>query len=129
MKETSLNDIERINVILLVLGSMASAIVMRNYQYFMSFAIGSAIVVLNFRFLRRIIESIFAEVAMDKKTFLIKLSIKFLCMVALVAVVFIWGNVKILFFVLGLSTVFASIVINQVIITFSPVVRRNHNGT
>jgi hypothetical protein len=129
MRETSINDIERINIILLVLGSMASAIIMRNYLHFMSFAVGSAIVVLNFRFLRRIIESLFAEEIVDKKSFLVRLFIKFLCMAVLVAVVFIWGNVKILFFVLGLSTVFASILVNQVIVTFTPAVRRNHNGT
>jgi hypothetical protein len=60
---------------------------------------------------------------------LIKLPLKLFGLIALVAVILLWGDVNILFFVLGLSTVFLSILISQIVIAFSPEVRRKHNGT
>ena len=53
----------------------------------------------------------------------------FFGLIALVVVVFVWGNVNILFFLIGLSTVFLSILISQVVIAFSPEVRRKEDGT
>jgi len=44
-------------------------------------------------------------------------------------VVFVWGNVNILFFLVGLSTVFLSVLITQLVVAFSPEVRRKEDGT
>jgi hypothetical protein len=54
MRETSTSDIERINVIILLVGSLASIVAMRDFVHFFSFAAASAIMVLNFRLLRRL---------------------------------------------------------------------------
>jgi hypothetical protein len=124
MKETSIIDIERANVVVLVLGSILSAVIMREFKYFFSFAVGSSMMTLNFRFLRKIIEGVFANVSVDKKEFLIKLPIKFLVLVGLVALVVIFGDISVVFFLIGLSTVFISIVVTQIIAVFSPAEKR-----
>jgi hypothetical protein len=129
MRETSISDIERINVIILLIGSIASALIMRDFVHFFSFAVASAIMTLNFRLLRKVVESVFARSALSKKEMLIKLPLKFFGLIALVAVILLWGDVNILFFVLGLSTVFLSILISQVVIAFGPEVRRKQDGT
>jgi hypothetical protein len=102
---------------------------MRDFVHFFSFAVASAIMTLNFRLLRKVVESVFARSVLSKKEMLIKLPLKFFGLVALVAIILLWGDVNILFFVLGLSTVFLSILISQIVIAFSPEVRRKHNGT
>jgi hypothetical protein len=56
MKHTRISDIEKINLIILILGSVVTILVMRKFTYLFSFAVASAIVTLNFRFLRKIIE-------------------------------------------------------------------------
>jgi hypothetical protein len=124
MKETSIIDIERVNVIVLVLGSILSAVIMREFKYFFSFAVGSSIMTLNFRFLRKIIEGLFTGGTVSKKEVLIKLPIKFLVLVGLVALVVIFGDISVVFFLIGLSTVFISIVVSQVISVFSPAEKR-----
>ena len=40
-----------------------------------------------------------------------------------------WGHVNIPFFVIGLSTVFLSILISQVVVAFSPEAGRKQDGT
>jgi hypothetical protein len=129
MRETSTNDIERINIIILVVGSIASAMIMRDFVHFFSFAVASAIMTLNFRLLRKVVEGFFARSVLSKKELFIKLPLKFFVLIALVVVIFLWGNVNILFFVIGLSTVFLSILISQVVIAFSPELRRKQDGT
>jgi hypothetical protein len=129
MRETSTSDIERINVIILLVGSLASIVAMRDFVHFFSFAAASAIMVLNFRLLRRLVEGIFARSVVSKKEVFIKLPVKFFGLIALIVVILLWGNVNILFFIIGLSTVFLSILISQVVIAFSPEVRRKQDGT
>jgi hypothetical protein len=141
MRETTANEIERINVIILVLGSLASLAVMRDFQHFFSFAVGSSIMTLNFRYLRRIMEAFFARASQaegedtagkvrtpSKAELFFRLPIKFLVLAALVVIVLLWGNVNIVFFIIGLSTVLLSIVISQVAAAFGPV-RRKEDGT
>jgi hypothetical protein len=128
MKETLLSEIEKINAILLTVGAMVVAVATRNFVYFLSFALGSGIMTLNFLFLRKIVEGIFSS-EINKKSFLIKLPLKFLILVALVVVVFVYGNLSVLFFMLGLSTVIVSIVVSQIVAVFTPQVRRNQDGT
>jgi hypothetical protein len=129
MRETTTSDIERINVFILVIGSIATAVIMRDYVHFFSFAIASAIMTFNFRLLRKTIEGVFGRSVVSKKEIFIKLPLMFLGLIALVVVVFVWGSVNILFFLIGLSTVFLSILISQVVIAFSPEVRRKEDGT
>lgn len=130
MRETTaLSDIERMNVVVLVLGSILSAVIMREFKYFFSFAVGSSIMILNFRFLRKIIEGWLLDPDANKKEIFIKLPIKFMVLAGLVALVMIFGDVDVIFFVIGLSTVFASIVINQILSVFIPAEkRRQKNG-
>jgi hypothetical protein len=145
MRETTTSEIERINIIILVLGSFASLAIMRDFQHFFSFAVASSIMTLNFRYLRKIMEGFFSGSALtgvgeasgvpteasptvSKAELFIKLPLKFLVLIALVVIIVLWGNISILFFVIGLSTVFLSIVISQVAAAFGPVVRERKRG-
>jgi hypothetical protein len=124
MKETRISDIERINVIVLVIGSILALVIMREFKYIFSFAVASAIMTLNFRFLKKIIEGGLL-VAENKKTELaIKLPLKFLFLVGLIAVIVIYGDIDLIFFLIGLSTVFISVIINQFSGLWNPVVKR-----
>jgi ATP synthase I chain len=148
MRETTASEIERISVIILLAGSAVSIIIMRDFKYFFSFAVASSIMILNFRYLRRIIEGFFGSAAaqtpaeegqpgekatkvsaISKGELLIRLPLKFAILIALIVVVLMWGHVNIPFFVIGLSTVFLSILISQVVVAFSPEAGRKHNGT
>lgn len=139
MRETTASEIERINVMILVLGSLASLAVMRDFQHFFSFAVASSIMTLNFRYLRKIMEAFFSKGSSDVSTgaggpvskaeLLIRLPLKFLVLIALVVIVILWGNVNIVFFIIGLSTVLLSIIISQVAAAFGPGVRRKEDGT
>jgi len=148
MRETTASEIERISVIILLAGSAVSIIVMRDFRYFFSFAVASSIMILNFRYLRRIIEGFFAGPAaqtpaedhqpgqaatkvsgLSKGELLVRLPLKFAILIALIVVVLMWGHVNIPFFVIGLSTVFLSILISQVVVAFSPEAGRKQDGT
>jgi hypothetical protein len=124
MRETTVSDIERFNLIVFLLGSILSLVIMREFKYFFSFAVGSAMMVLNFRFLRKIIEGGFSNPNVSKKEVLIKLPLKFLVLAGLVTVVIVFGDISVAFFLVGLSTVFISIVITQVLGIFSPAAKR-----
>lgn len=129
MKETMVNDIERINVAILVIGSALILLVMKDFRHFFSFAVASAIMILNFRILRRILESGILQSTLQKKAFIIALPFKFLALAAAVVVVLIYGDIDLVFFVVGLSTVFMSIVITQIYILMSTILkRRQKNG-
>jgi hypothetical protein len=124
IKETTISDIEHINLAVLVIGSVVTILVMREYKYLFSFAVASAIMTLNFRFLRKIVENGLLSPIISKKELIIKLPLKFLVLVGLVAVVVIYGDINIIFFFIGLSTVFISIIINQILAMFSPAAKR-----
>ena len=128
MRETTISDIERTNVAILVLGSTVSGLIMRDFTYAFSFGVASAMMTLNFRLLRKIMEGFFSDTVPSKKELLVKLPLKFFGLTGLVTVIVIWGNVDILFFVIGLSTVLLSVVITQVIVVFTPDARRKQNG-
>jgi hypothetical protein len=119
VKEEILSDIERINVVVLVVGAVAAIFIMREYKYVFSFAVASAIMTLNFRFLRKILEGAFSAAEIRKKGLAIKLPLKFFALVALIVLVVLYGDIDIVFFLLGLSTVFVSIIISQVTSVFS----------
>ncbi|HNZ59728.1 MAG TPA: hypothetical protein PLT06_04925 [Syntrophorhabdaceae bacterium] len=124
MKETTVSDIEHINIAILIIGSIVSILIMREFKYLFSFAVASAIMTLNFRYLKKIIESGFFSSKVNKKELLIKLPLKFLMLIGLVAIVVIYGDIDIVFFMIGLSTVFMSVIINQIISVFIPAAKR-----
>jgi hypothetical protein len=128
MKETKISDIERINVIVLVIGSILAMVIMREFKYVFSFAVASAIMTLNFRFIKKIIEGGFLQAESKKIDLAIKLPLKFLILVALIAIVIIYGDIDFVFFLIGLSTVFISIVINQFSGIWNPAVKRRQNN-
>jgi len=129
MKETKISDIERINVVVLLIGSILSLIIMREFKYIFSFAVASAIMTLNFRFLKKIIEGGLLKAENKKTELAIKLPLKFLFLVALIAIIVIYGDIDLIFFLIGLSTVFISIVINQFSSLWNPALkRRQKNG-
>lgn len=116
MKETIVSDIERTNFIVFLLGSVLSLIIMKEYKYFFSFAVASAIITLNFRFLKKIIEGGFGKSRVNKTDLIIKLPLKFFIFAGLVAVIIIYGDIDVIFFLIGLSTLFISVVINQIMV-------------
>ncbi|HNS14578.1 MAG TPA: ATP synthase subunit I [Syntrophorhabdaceae bacterium] len=127
MKETNINDIERINVFILILGSILILLITREFKYFFSFAVASSIMTLNFRFLKRIIEGGFTQSKVHKKDLLIKLPLKFLVLIGLVVLVLVFGDINVICFLIGLSTVFMSVVVNQIQIALTPVAKRRQN--
>ncbi len=130
MKETKISDIEHVNVIVLIIGSLLTIFVMREFKYLFSFAIASSIMTLNFRFLKRIIESGFLKSEINKKDLIIKLPLKFIILAGLMVIILLYGEIDIIFFLIGLSTVFISILITQLTTLFSPVAkRRQRDGT
>jgi len=128
MKEIKLTDIELINVVILILGSIVTIVIMRDFKHVFSFAVASAIMTLNFRLLRKIIEDGFLKSTINKKDLFIKLPLKFLALIALVVIIIIYGDIDVTFFLIGLSTVFLSIIINQVSIFFRPATKRSQNN-
>jgi hypothetical protein len=127
VREATIREIERINCFVLILGSVASIAVMRDFKYFFSFAAASAIMTLNFRFLSKILQSAFGRSSISKKELAVKLPLKFLILIALVVLIVVFGDIDPIFFVIGLSTVFIAVVINQISIAFSPD-RRKQDG-
>jgi hypothetical protein len=129
MKETKISDIERINIIVLVIGSILAMVIMREFKYVFSFAVASAIMTLNFRFLKKIIEGGLLEAENKKIELAVKLPLKFLVLVAFIAIIVIYGDINLVFFLVGLSTVFISVVINQFSGLWNPAAkRRQKNG-
>jgi hypothetical protein len=121
-----ISEIERFNMAIFIIGSLGVLVVTREFRYFFSFAVGSAIMTLNFRFLRKIIEGAIAGVTV-KRMELIKLPIKFLVVAGLIVIAMVYGDVNIPFFVAGLSTVFLSVVLSQISPMFTRR-RRNEDG-
>lgn len=129
MKETKISDIERINVVVLLIGSILSLIIMREFKYIFSFAVASAIMTLNFRLLKKILECGLLKAENKKTELAIKLPLKFFSLVALIAIIVIYGDIDLVFFLIGLSTVFISIMINQFSSLWNPALkRRQKNG-
>jgi hypothetical protein len=129
MKETTISDIERINVVILIIGAVLSLLIMKDFRHPFSFAVASAIMILNFRILRRILENGFLQSTVKKSAFIIALPFKFLALATAVVVVLIYGDIDVIFFLVGLSTVFMAILVTQIHILMSPILkRRQKNG-
>jgi hypothetical protein len=130
MREITIVDVERANVAVLMIGSLAVFAFTRNVMALFSFAVASAIMTLNFRFLKKILEGIFIKKTFTKFDLLIKLPLKFLFLVGAIVLVLLYGNIRLVYFMIGLSTVFISIIISQ----FRPVLNshareNNKQGT
>ncbi len=136
-----LTEIERINVIILAIGCLAATVIMREFRYVFSFGVGSAIMTLNFRFLRKGIEGVFQKVQqsggrgerpgqlltkqINKKALIVKLPLKFFALVTAVILVVLYGDIDVIFFLVGLSTVFISIVLSQISFALKPADERS----
>jgi hypothetical protein len=130
MREITIANVEHTNLAILVIGSLAVLIATRDYMALFSFAVASAIVTLNFRLLKKLIENFLIKKIFLKKDIFIRLPLKFLLLIGAIAIVFLYGDIRIIYFLIGLSTVFLSILISQ----FRPVLnshseRSTNNGT
>lgn len=129
MREISITEIERFNVAVLVLGSIGIGIVTRDLMAFFSFVVASAIVTLNFRLLKNIIDKLLFKHIYEKKDLLIVIPLKFILLLGILTVVVMYGNVRLAYFLFGLSTVFISIIISQLRPVFtSGTQRRQDHG-
>jgi hypothetical protein len=129
MKEITVTQVERCNLAIFILGSIAVAVLIRDIMAFFSFAVASAIVILNFRLLKNIITKLILKQEIGKKDLLITLPAKFLLLLGVLTVVVVYGNIKPVYFLMGLSTVFVSILVSQLLPVFSSSSqRRQDNG-
>ena len=129
MREITVTQVERCNLVIFILGSIAVAFFIRDIMAFFSFAVASAIVILNFRLLKNIITKLVLKQEIGKKDLLITLPAKFILLLGILTVIVVYGNIKPVWFLVGLSTVFVSIVISQLLPVFtSSSQRRQDNG-
>jgi len=119
MREITVTQVERCNLAIFILGSIAVAIFIRDIMAFFSFAVASAIVTLNFRLLKNIITKLILKQEISKKDLLITLPAKFLLLLGVLTVVVVYGNIKPVYFLMGVSTVFVSILVSQLLPVFS----------
>ena len=130
MKEITTTEIEYINIAVLIIGSLLCITIMREFKYLFSFVVASGIMTLNFRLLKKIIEIGLLSKDRKRQFVLISLPIKFLVLAGLIGIIIAYGDIDILFFLLGLSTVFVSIVISHISHLFTlSLKRREKNGT
>ena len=130
MREITIANVEHTNVAILVIGSLAVFAITQDFMALFSFAVASAIVTLNFRLLKKIIENLLIKKIFEKKDLFIRLPLKFLLLLGAITIVILYGDIRIVYFLIGLSTVFISILISQ----FRPVLnshaeRNTNNGT
>lgn len=114
MTQGTIKDIEKINLFILTLGSIAIILFFRDFKYFLSFALGSAIVSLNFRLLKNIIAGSFSSSKVNRKALLLKLPLKFFGLLLAVSLIIIYGDIDVIYFTVGLTTVFISILLAQI---------------
>jgi hypothetical protein len=119
MREITVNQVERCNLAIFILGSIAVAVIIRDVMAFFSFAVASAIVIFNFRLLKNIIAKLVLKQEIGKKDLLITLPLKFILLLGILTVIVVYGNIKPVYFLMGLSTVFVSILVSQLLPVFS----------
>jgi len=124
MKETTISDIERINLAMLVLGSVLSFAVMKDFRYLFSFGVASSIMIVNFRLLRKILEGGLTQSSAHKKALFLVLPFKFLALATAVVVILKYGNIDVVFFLMGLTTLFVSIILAHTYSLVSPMFKR-----
>jgi hypothetical protein len=124
IKETTISNIERVNAFILILGSILSFIIMKDFKYLFSFAVAGAIMLLNFRILKRILEGGLVQSALKRKGLLLVLPFKFLILAAAIIVVLKYGNIDVIFFLAGLTTLFFSIIVVHTFSLVNPMLKR-----
>jgi hypothetical protein len=62
---------------------------------------------------------------LNKKALMIKLPLKFLALVTAVILVVLYGDINVIFFLIGLSTVFISILLSQISFALKPADERS----
>ncbi|HEX2966245.1 MAG TPA: hypothetical protein VHO84_10680 [Syntrophorhabdaceae bacterium] len=130
MRDMTIADVEHANLAVLVIGSLAVFAFTRDRVAVFSFAVASAIMVLNFRFLKKILENLLIKKTLSKTDLLMKLPLKFVFLIGAVILVLAYGNIKVVYFTIGLSTVFMSIIIGQIKPVFNSRAERSaNNGT
>jgi hypothetical protein len=130
MREITIAEVEYTNVAILVIGSLAVLIATLDYMVLFSFAVASGIVTLNFRLLKKIIENLLIKKTLVKKDLFIRLPLKFLLLTGVITIFIRYGNIRLVYFLIGLSTVFLSILISQFRPVLNPHAERNiNNGT
>ncbi len=127
MREITVANVEHTNVAILVIGSLAVLIGTRDYMALFSFAVASAIVTINFRLLKKIVENLLIKKIFEKKDLFIRLPLKFLLLLGAIGVVVLYGDIRVIYFLIGLSTVFISILISQFRPVFKSHTERNAN--
>lgn len=129
MKEFSIAEVERCNLAILVLGSIIVTIATRDMMAFVSFAVASAIVTFNFRLLKNVIERLLIKRTLSKTDLFITLPVKFILLFGILTAVIVYGNVQPIYFLIGVSTVFISILVIQFkLMLGSGEQRRENNG-
>ncbi|MCX8023521.1 MAG: hypothetical protein N2745_12215 [Syntrophorhabdaceae bacterium] len=113
MREITVVEVEHTNIAILIVGSLVILIATRDFMSFFSFAVASAIVTINFRLLKKILENLIIKRIFEKKDVFIRLPLKFGLLMGAIAVFLLYGNVALVYFLIGLSTVFLSILICQ----------------
>ncbi len=114
MREMTIADVEHANLAVLIVGSLAVLALTRDRVSLFSFAVASAIMILNFRFLKKILENLLIRKTLSKMDLLIKLPLKFVFLMGAVILVLVYGEIHVVYFMIGLSTVFMSIIIGQI---------------
>lgn len=128
MREISIAEIERFNIAILVLGSLGIMVATRDLAAFFSFVVASAIVTFNFRLLKNIIKKLLIKQTVNKKDLYITIPLKFFLLLGILTVVVIYGDIKPVYFLVGLSTVFISILISQFRPVFSSGPQRSQDN-
>jgi len=113
MREITVVEVEHTNIAILAVGSLAILMATREFMPFFSFAIASAIVTVNFRILKNIIENLLIKRVFQKKDLFIRLPLKFGLLIGAITVLLLYGDIALVYFLIGLSTVFISILICQ----------------
>ena len=114
MREMTIADVEHANLAVLIVGSMAVFALTRDRVSLFSFAVASAIMILNFRLLKKILENLLIRKTLSKTDLLIKLPLKFVFLMGAVILVLAYAKIHVVYFMIGLSTVFMSIIIGQI---------------
>lgn len=110
MKEITFRNVEKTVAVILVLGSILLIVLTRDEKMLVSFALGSALMLMNLRVLRWIVEGAIRR-ERKKTWFLLLLPLQFGCLIALVSLLFLYGGLNAVAFLLGISTLFVSVIV------------------
>jgi hypothetical protein len=110
VKEITVRDVERTSIIVLIVGSTILVLLARDERVLVSFALGSSLVIVNLRALKWIVEGALKR-ERKKMWFLLFLPLQFLLLLGFVTILLFYGSVRAVPFLLGISTLFLSILI------------------